>query len=122
MPLPGPGAEGAGVTFVNRFTLHDAAGGAEEFEKVFAETAEFLCRQPGFRHHTLLVPAGPPDGGGPHYVNVAVWDDEAAFRAALARPGFGAHAAALRALSSSEPALYRPRQVRVAPTAQGGAR
>ncbi|GAA2248258.1 hypothetical protein GCM10010145_14370 [Streptomyces ruber] len=116
MPLPETNDAGRGsVMFVNRFTL---SGSAEDFEAAFAGTAEFLCRRPGFRWHTLLVPAETGHraaGTRPQYVNVAVWDDEASFRAALAHPNFPAHAAALRALSTSEPALYRHRQVRVAP-------
>ncbi|MGW5969648.1 antibiotic biosynthesis monooxygenase family protein [Streptomyces sp. NPDC055186] len=118
MPLPEPIDAGSGtVTFVNRFTL---SGSAEEFEAVFAGTAEFLCRRPGFRWHTLLVPADTgrdPADVRPQYVNIAVWDDEASFRAAVAHPDFPAHASALRALSTSEPTLYRHRQVRVAPDA-----
>ncbi|MET9522011.1 antibiotic biosynthesis monooxygenase family protein [Streptomyces coeruleorubidus] len=116
MPLPEPNDAGSGsVTFVNRFTL---SGSAEDFEAAFAETAEFLCRRPGFRWHALLVPADTGPGSadaGPQYVNIAVWDDEASFRAAVAHPEFPAHAAALRALSTSEPTLYRHRQIRVAP-------
>ncbi|MFF6905510.1 antibiotic biosynthesis monooxygenase family protein [Streptomyces sp. NPDC012389] len=115
MPLPEPNDPGSGpVTFVNRFTL---VGSAAEFEAAFAETAEFLCRRPGFRSHSLLVPAtddGAADGSR-SYVNIAVWDDEACFRSALAHPEFPAHAKTLRALATSEPALYRARQVRVAP-------
>ncbi|MEI5034628.1 antibiotic biosynthesis monooxygenase [Streptomyces sp. S1A(2023)] len=114
MPLPEPNDPDSGsVTFVNRFTL---VGSAAEFEAAFAETAEFLCRRRGFRSHSLLAPAAD-DGateGPPSYVNIAVWDDEACFRDALAHPEFPAHAKALRALATSEPALYRARQVRVA--------
>ncbi|MFG3496475.1 antibiotic biosynthesis monooxygenase family protein [Streptomyces sp. NPDC047928] len=116
MPVPGLHDGGPGVTFVNRFTLR---GSAEDFETAFAATSEFMRRQPGFRWHTLLVPAHG-GGEGPGYVNIAVWRDEASFRAALAHPGFAAHAAALRALSSSEPTLYRPRQSRVAPDLAAG--
>ncbi|MEU7467755.1 antibiotic biosynthesis monooxygenase family protein [Streptomyces sp. NPDC044984] len=118
MPLPEPNDAGSGtVTFVNRFTL---SGSAEDFEAAFAETAEFLCRRPGFRWHTLLVPTDTgrdPADTRPQYVNIAVWDDEASFRAAVAHPDFPAHASALRALSTSEPTLYRQRQVRVVPDA-----
>ncbi|WP_432054871.1 antibiotic biosynthesis monooxygenase family protein [Streptomyces sp. bgisy022] len=116
MPLPEPNDAGSGsVTFVNRFTL---SGSAEDFEAAFAETAEFLCRRPGFRWHVLLAPTGSGSADvRPQYVNIAVWDDEASFRAAVAHPQFPAHAAVLRALSTSEPTLYRSRQIRVAPGA-----
>ncbi|MEV0143991.1 MULTISPECIES: antibiotic biosynthesis monooxygenase family protein [unclassified Nonomuraea] len=102
---------GGAVTFVNRFLLH---GPAEEFERVFAATSEFMGSRPGFLWHMLLRPV--ETGQERHYVNVAAWRDEAAFRAAVADPGFAPHAGALRALSTSEPTLYETRQSRAAET------
>jgi heme-degrading monooxygenase HmoA len=89
------------VTFVNRFTLHAAP---EEFEQVFAETSEFMGRQPGFLKHTLLRHVEKDDS----YVNIAYWRDVESFRRAVAHPDFKPHAAALRKLSTSEPNLYTP--------------
>ncbi|MBP2702959.1 antibiotic biosynthesis monooxygenase [Microbispora sp. RL4-1S] len=104
---------GGAVTFVNRFLLH---GSAEEFERVFAATSEFMGRRPGFLWHLLLRPmdTGMDTATGRHYVNIAAWRDEASFRAAVGHPEFAPHAGALRALSTSEPALYETRQSRAA--------
>ncbi|MGP4020943.1 antibiotic biosynthesis monooxygenase family protein [Saccharopolyspora sp. 5N708] len=91
----------ATVTFVNRFTLHVPP---EEFEEAFAVTSDFMARQPGFLRHTLLRRSS-----GDGYLNIAQWADEESFQRAVHDPGFAAHAAKLRALCTSEPALYRPR-------------
>ncbi|QLQ36628.1 antibiotic biosynthesis monooxygenase family protein [Micromonospora robiginosa] len=90
-----------GVVFVNRFLVHAPA---EDFERTFSETSEFMAGRPGFVAHTLVRHVGQPGA----YVNVAYWRDEESFRRALADPGFAPHAAALRALATSEPNLYRP--------------
>ncbi|GAA2898784.1 hypothetical protein GCM10010517_64090 [Streptosporangium fragile] len=91
------------VTFVNRFTVHASP---EEFERVFAETSEFMAQQDGFLRHTLLRHTDDERS----YVNIAQWRDAGAFRRAVAAPDFQPHAAALRALSTSEPNLYTPRR------------
>ncbi|MGI5270342.1 antibiotic biosynthesis monooxygenase family protein [Nonomuraea sp. CA-218870] len=110
------------VTFVNTFLLHAPA---EEFERAFAATSEFMAARPGFLWHQLLRPLergplerGPQEPGpdGSRYVNVAAWRDEESFRAAVTHPGFAPHAAALRALATSEPVLYETRQTRTAVT------
>lgn len=93
------------VTFVNRFALTAPAG---EFERVFEETSRFMARQPGFLRHTLLRHTGSDDA----YVNIAQWASEESFRRAVSHPDFAPHAAALRALCTSEPNLYRTCQHR----------
>ncbi|MCU1470906.1 MAG: Antibiotic biosynthesis monooxygenase [Glaciihabitans sp.] len=93
-----PTVEGP-LTLVNRFTV---TGSAEEFEKVFAETSEFFAEQPGFIDHTLLRQID----GTNIYVNLAHWSDQSALRAAVSRPEFHPHSAALRALATSEPTLF----------------
>ncbi|MEU0991297.1 antibiotic biosynthesis monooxygenase family protein [Streptomyces sp. NPDC005953] len=95
-------APDAGVTFINTFTL---SATPEEFEEAFSRTAEFMARQPGFVEHTLM--RHTTDGS--RYVNIARWDDAQSLRRAVAQPEFQPHAAALRALSTSEPHLYLPR-------------
>ncbi|MEU7004671.1 antibiotic biosynthesis monooxygenase family protein [Nonomuraea sp. NPDC046570] len=95
-------AEGRVVTLVNKFTLHASP---EDFERVFAETSAFMAAQPGFLNHTLLRHMDQKDS----YVNIALWRDMEAFRKAVAHPEFRQHAAALRALSTSEPNLYTQR-------------
>ncbi|MDA0632768.1 antibiotic biosynthesis monooxygenase [Nonomuraea sp. MCN248] len=115
------------VTFVNTFLLHAPA---EEFERAFAATSEFMAARPGFLWHQLLRPLEPaplepaplepgplePGQHGSRYVNVAAWRDEESFRAAVTHPGFAPHAAALRALAASEPVLYETRQTRTTVT------
>ncbi|WP_344979354.1 antibiotic biosynthesis monooxygenase family protein [Streptosporangium fragile] len=88
---------------MNRFTVHASP---EEFERVFAETSEFMAQQDGFLRHTLLRHTDDERS----YVNIAQWRDAGAFRRAVAAPDFQPHAAALRALSTSEPNLYTPRR------------
>lgn len=90
------------VTFINKFTLTCEPA---EFEEAFARTAAFMAEQPGFLRHTLL--RNKKDDR--NYVNVAHWRDAASLRNAVARPEFGPHAAALRALCTSEPNLFEPR-------------
>ncbi|MBB5802213.1 monooxygenase [Saccharothrix ecbatanensis] len=94
------------ITFVNRFTVHAEP---EEFERVFADTAAFMTRQPGFVQHTLVRHAVKPDS----YVNIARWRSEADLQLAVRQPEFQAHAAVLRTVSTSEPNVYRPVQERV---------
>lgn len=89
--------------FVNRFTVH---GDAAEFERAFSRTAEFLRGRPGLLEYTLL---GDSDGEG-QYMNIALWTDEASFRAAVGHPDFAQHAAAMRELSVGESGFYRLRQ------------
>lgn len=91
------------VIFINRFTVH---GSPEEFERAFAESTEFMRRQPGFLRYTLLREVAKHDS----YLNIAYWQDGQSLRAAVGRPEFQAHVAALRALSSREHALYTPHQ------------
>jgi deoxynogalonate / 12-deoxyaklanonic acid monooxygenase len=97
-----------GVTFVNRFTIHASA---EEFERTFATTSSFLSRQAGFVRNTLLRSVT----GENFYINIADWRDAESFHKAVQDPAFVPHAEALRALSTSEPMLYTPRQTFTAP-------
>ncbi|MEV4754164.1 antibiotic biosynthesis monooxygenase family protein [Micromonospora sp. NPDC049559] len=99
------------VTFVNRFTVRSSA---EEFERVFIETSEFMAGRPGFLQNTLLRHI---DGPGT-YLNIAQWRDLAAFRSAVSHPEFQPHAAALREISTSEPNLYQPRHTFTAASGQ----
>jgi heme-degrading monooxygenase HmoA/uncharacterized protein YndB with AHSA1/START domain len=89
----------APVTLVNSFTV---TGPAADFESAFAATAAFFAVLPGFIEHSLLRQLGEPGS----YVNVARWTDQQALRAAVARPEFRAHSAALRELSTSTPLLF----------------
>ncbi len=95
-------ADGKTVTFVNTFTLHAPP---EEFERAFAETSEFMVRQPGFLEHTLVRPLGRADV----YINIAHWADPESFRNATRHEQFRPHAEALRALSTSSNHLCETR-------------
>ena len=97
--------------FVNRFTVH---GDASEFERVFSRTAEFLRGRPGLLEYTLLRSSDS------EYMNIALWADEASFRAAVGHPDFAQHAAALRELSVGESGFYRLRQSFVPGTGGAG--
>jgi monooxygenase len=95
------------ITFVNRFTVH---GAPEEFERAFAQTAEVLRGQPGLVQYTLLRHVDRSDS----YINIAQWRDAASLRRAVQHPEFAAHVTALRAVSTSEPNTYAPRQTYLA--------
>ncbi|GGQ86092.1 antibiotic biosynthesis monooxygenase family protein [Couchioplanes azureus] len=94
-----PVTGGEGVVFVNRFTVQAQP---EHFERIFADTSAYFARQPGFVRHTLVRHVDQPGA----YVNIAQWRDASSLRQAVAHPDFGPHAAALRAISTSDPNLY----------------
>ncbi|MGO1057032.1 antibiotic biosynthesis monooxygenase family protein [Crossiella sp. CA198] len=91
-----------GVTFVNRFT---AKGDPEEFERAFAQVAKFMADQPGIKGYTLSRHSEDPQ----QYVNIALWEDAGALRAAVSHPEFGSHVGALRQLAVSTSDLYQDR-------------
>ena len=89
------------VVFVNQFSVH---GNAEDFERAFQASSEFMCRQPGFLHHRLVRSTLSPG----RYVNIAEWADAVSFRRATEHPDFESHVRELRKLASSEPHLCVP--------------
>jgi deoxynogalonate / 12-deoxyaklanonic acid monooxygenase len=89
------------VVFVNQFSVH---GNAEDFERAFQTSSEFMCRQPGFLHHRLVRSTRSPG----RYVNIAEWEDAASLQRATEHPDFEEHVRALRELASSEPHLCLP--------------
>jgi heme-degrading monooxygenase HmoA/uncharacterized protein YndB with AHSA1/START domain len=95
-PVPVP------VTLLNSFTV---TGTPEEFEQAFASTARWFADRPGFLGHTLVRSTEDPN----RYVNIARWTDAAALRRAVGNEEFRRHAVALRALATSEPAVYAER-------------
>lgn len=74
--------EAAPVVLVNLFTL-DPADEAT-FLKVWQDDAAFMRRQPGFISTQLHRAIGP----NPTYLNYAVWESNAHFRAAFSHPEF----------------------------------
>jgi deoxynogalonate / 12-deoxyaklanonic acid monooxygenase len=93
------------ITFVNTFQVH---GSPDEFERVFAETSQFLATQPGFLRYTLSRHVD--EDKGDRYVNVALWQNVESLRRAVAHPDFRPHADRIRARSTSVANLYTPRQ------------
>jgi len=89
------------IVFVNSFALKASA---PDFERVFAESSDFLCVQPGFLSHRLVRSAKDPG----HYLNIALWESEAALRAATGLPEFGDHARRLREVASTDPQFFQP--------------
>lgn len=90
------------VTFVNRFTLK---GEPSEFERAFAEIADFMEAQSGILGYTLSQDVENPK----EYVNIALWKDAQSLRAAAAHPDFRSHVVALRGLAESRSDLYAER-------------
>ncbi len=88
-------SDATGVTFVNRFTVHDSPA---EFEAVIDKAAEYLRRQDGFVRYTVLRHV-PKNGD---YLNIALWRDAVSFQRAIAGPEFGALVGALHKLGKSE--------------------
>jgi len=89
------------IVLVNSFQLK---GAAEEFERVFVETSEFIRRQPGFISYRLVRSVKDPD----HYLNFALWDSEAELRAATGLPDFQDHVRLLRDLAATDPRIFEP--------------
>jgi deoxynogalonate / 12-deoxyaklanonic acid monooxygenase len=89
------------VVFVNQFSVH---GNAEDFERDFQPSSEFMCRQPGFLRHRLVRSTLSPR----RYVNIVEWADAVSFRRATEHPDSASHARELRKLASSEPHLCVP--------------
>ena len=78
------GIETGPVVLVNVFTLDKAD--EPNFLEVWQDDAAFMKRQPGFistQLHRAL-------GDSPTYLNYAVWDSTAAFKAAFTHPDFQA--------------------------------
>ena len=89
------------VVLVNLFTL-DAAD-EDTFLKAWQDDAAIMKRQPGFistQLHRAL-------GDSPAYLNYAVWESTAAFRAAFMNPEFGAKLSAYPASAVASPHLFQ---------------
>ena len=93
--------EAAPVVLVNVFTLDKAD--EPEFLKVWRDDAEFMKRQPGFISTQLHRAVGD----SPTYLNYAVWESTAAFRAAFAHPEFVAKLSAYPASAVASPHLFQ---------------
>jgi heme-degrading monooxygenase HmoA len=76
--------DAAPVVLVNIFML--ATADEETFLRVWRDDAAFMKRQPGFISTQLHRAVGD----SPTYLNYAVWESTAAFRAAFTHPEFTA--------------------------------
>jgi heme-degrading monooxygenase HmoA len=89
------------VVLVNIFTLDKAD--EPGFLKVWKDDAAFMKRQPGFisaQLHRAL-------GENPTYLNYAVWESNAAFRAAFSNPDFQAKLSAYPSSAVATPHLFQ---------------
>ncbi|VWC33211.1 antibiotic biosynthesis monooxygenase [Burkholderia lata] len=89
------------VVLVNLFTL--AAADEADFLAVWKDDAEFMKRQPGFISTQLHRAVGD----SPTYLNYAIWESTAAFRAAFTHPEFVAKLSAYPSSAVASPHLFR---------------
>lgn len=89
------------VVLVNVFTLDKADEPA--FLQVWQEDAAFMKRQPGFISTQLHRAIGE----SPTYLNYAVWESNAAFRAAFTHPDFVAKLSSYPASAIAAPHLFQ---------------
>jgi heme-degrading monooxygenase HmoA len=93
--------DASAVVLVNLFTLDKAD--EEPFLTAWQDDAAIMKRQPGFistKLHRAL-------GDSPAYLNYAVWESTAAFRAAFTNPEFRAKLAAYPSSVVASPHLFK---------------
>lgn len=89
------------VVLVNVFTL-DAAD-EQTFLQVWQDDAAFMKRQPGF----ISTQLHRAIGASPTYLNYAVWESTAHFRAAFSHPDFRAKISAYPSSAVASPHLFQ---------------
>jgi heme-degrading monooxygenase HmoA len=89
------------VVLVNVFTLDKAD--EQTFLRTWQDDAEFMKRQPGFISTQLHRAIGE----SPTYLNYAVWESTADFRAAFTHPEFRAKISAYPASAVAAPHLFQ---------------
>jgi heme-degrading monooxygenase HmoA len=95
------GIDTSPVVLVNVFTLDKAD--EQSFLEVWQKDAAFMKRQPGFistQLHRAL-------GESPTYLNYAVWESTAHFRAAFTHPEFRSKISAYPKLVVASPHLFQ---------------
>lgn len=93
--------DAAPVVLINLFTLDKAD--EQDFLQVWQDDAAFMKQQPGFistQLHRAL-------GESPSYLNYAVWESTAAFRAAFTHPRFRAKISAYPSSAVASPHLFQ---------------
>jgi heme-degrading monooxygenase HmoA len=89
------------VVLVNVFTLDRAD--EETFLKVWQDDARFMKQQPGF----ISTQLHRAIGDSPAYLNYAVWETNADFRAAFTHPEFRVRIAAYPSSAVASPHLFQ---------------
>jgi heme-degrading monooxygenase HmoA len=89
------------VVLVNVFTLDEAD--EQDFLNTWQDDAAFMKRQPGFISTQLHRAIGE----NATYLNYAVWESTAAFRAAFTNPQFQAKISAYPASAAASPHLFQ---------------
>jgi heme-degrading monooxygenase HmoA len=89
------------VVLVNLFTMDQSD--EQAFLSAWQNDASFMKRQPGF----IATQLHRAIGDNPTYLNYAVWESTAAFRAAFAHPEFRASIAAYPSSSVGAPHLFQ---------------
>ena len=94
------GIETGPVVLVNLFTLDKAD--EQSFLRVWQDDAAFMTQQPGFISTQLHRAVGD----SPTYLNYAVWQTTADFRAAFTHPEFRSKISAYPASAVASPHLF----------------
>jgi heme-degrading monooxygenase HmoA len=89
------------VVLVNLFTLDKAD--ETTFLKAWQNDADFMKRQPGF----ISAQLHRAIGDSPTYLNYAVWETNADFRAAFSHPEFRAKLSTYPASAVASPHLFQ---------------
>ena len=95
------GVDAASVILINVFTLDPAE--EQTFLDAWAVDAHFMKAQPGF----IATQLHRAIGDSPTYLNHAVWESTAAFRAAFTHPEFRAKLARYPSSAVASPHLFQ---------------
>lgn len=95
------GIETGPVVLVNLFTLDKAD--EQSFLQVWQDDAAFMKRQPGFIDTQLHRAIGE----SPTYLNYAIWESTAHFRAAFTHPEFRSKISAYPSSAVAAPHLFQ---------------
>src|SRR5215469_16488524 len=89
------------VVLVNIFTLDN--GDEQAFRQAWSDDARFMKEQPGFISAQLHRAIGE----SPTYLNYALWETTAHFRAAFTNPGFRAKLSVYPSSAVAAPHLFQ---------------
>lgn len=95
------GIDAGPVVLVNVFTLDNAD--EQSFLQVWRDDAAFMKRQPGF----ISTQLHRAIGDSPTYLNYAVWESTAHFRAAFTHPEFRSKISAYPSSAVASPHLFQ---------------